>query len=738
MTTLVTEETFFQDSELNQYVHSFQRLQAWLLDEDTLEESAAAEVLAFFKAGLRVKKKKNFKLYFEQFNQDELKQFANVLTSFVKEKDDTEEAHIKKELISFGMLAFTQQYIEQFSAYARQQASEQRIVEPPLAILTPYTEWLRGNVRLVVDELEVQHKAGSITEASVRLFVDAFRSFTGKSLAFRITHVTAKVVKGIPLEWTADGYKEMRHPFLTIPWEVSAPIYVKNIAYHVGDIVEASYKEARNENFQHLLILVDFGHATIVPRALVDVLGDVLTSTVAKEMLAKLSLPEEDEQLQAYVVGKLVQSSAAVREQVESELVQLTAQIQQVEERRQELQREEQSLNTESKQWQAIIERIDSYKEKEQPPKEELEELGERYVYEPDEFIQHLQSLFYYNDDQQLVYNEAVIRSFVYAIQANVLTILAGPSGTGKSSIVHAFARAVEHAEVRMVPVQSSWTDTQDLLGYFHPTDKAFVPTPFMEAMAEAALKENAHKIFLICLDEMNLAHVEYYFSEILSAREEKKQQIHLYPKRHWETAKLILQEGTADIERLQSAKELIELYPPLFTIPPNVRFIGTLNMDHTVKPLSPKVIDRSFIIEINHLKAVEKNQIVASLRKMKGQIELNYEEFAKDYMDEMFLEFYLDALQKVSNLFEDYPNAALNSRGYKHLTRMLMYCKSGDEMSAFRDYLVYGKILPRLEIKKADFVPQANVIQTELRKYPKSFEKLQKMTDVKHTITFW
>lgn len=72
-----------------------------------------------------------------------------------------------------------------------------------------------------------------------------------------------------------------------------------------------------------------------------------------------------------------------------------------------------------------------------------------------------------------------------------------------------------------MIPVQSSWTDTQDLIGYFHPTDKTFVPTPFMEALAEAS--KNSNKLFLICLDEMNLAHVEYYFSELLSAREEKK-----------------------------------------------------------------------------------------------------------------------------------------------------------------------------------------------------------------------
>ena len=45
-----------------------------------------------------------------------------------------------------------------------------------------------------------------------------------------------------------------------------------------------------------------------------------------------------------------------------------------------------------------------------------------------------------------------------------------------------------------MIPVQSSWTDTQDLIGYFHPTDKTFVPTPFMEALAEAS--KNSNKLF--------------------------------------------------------------------------------------------------------------------------------------------------------------------------------------------------------------------------------------------------
>lgn len=755
---------FLKDEEIVKYLSSFTNFHAWLLEEDNILQGEAfveaKDVLSFIKSGVKVKKKKSIKLYFEQFDIESIKQYIKPLTDLINANTNEDIGLVlskKNELISLGILSFTKQYIEQVTQFNQEQLEEKQIgqqvqqkltedeeeafLDQPSTIATPYTNWLRGEIASTLEKLKEAYNTTGISDQLVRSFVKDFRRFVGGKLLLRITEMNEKTVVGIPLEITSSGYEEMDHPFLNISWEAFAPIerHLKKIKYKVGDVVEASFKERRNDNLKHLLIFVDFVNATVVPRTITEVLQSTMKSSVMKDVFDQLNVSEQnDEQIQAFVIQKVSENSDLVKGKLNSELEKLQNQFEELKEKEDELELKKHNLDEKEKEWVAILKRIDFYKNLNNFRNDNYKEEDKKSTYEPTRFIEQLQSLFYYNDDQQLVYNKEIIRSFVYALQSNILTVLAGPSGTGKSSIVHAFANAVENVEVRMVPVQSSWTDTQDLLGYFHPTDKAFVPTPFMEAMAEARLEENINKIFLICLDEMNLAHVEYYFSEILSAREEKKQEIRLYPKRHWETAKLILKEGQGDVERLHSAAELIELYPPVFNIPPNVRFIGTLNMDHTVKPLSPKVIDRSFIIEINHLSASEKRTIISSLNKVEGKVQMNHDTFIETHSDEIVIGRYIEQVQAISNLFEEFPNASLNSRGIKHITKMLTYCNDESEMDQLLDYLIYGKILPRLEIKKNDFVIYENNINREIRKYKESYEKLQKMLQAKHTITFW
>lgn len=713
-------EVLWTDSEISQYYSAIQILQNWLLDKQPtsqLVENAEKEVVEFLKAGTKGKRKKIFKDYFSQDDLEKLKQLISILTY-------TEDSAMQKKakLIEMGMLVVTKDYLEK--------------VVSPIKLESVYVNWLQGDIKSVLEKLKEEYENDQLSEELVKTFTKAFRKFNGKKLFLRITEVTNKFVGGIPVELTEDGYKDMQHPFLDIPWEVSAP--AENASFEIGEIVEAYYNESRNEHYRHLLIYVEFRSATSIAQSLPDILEVILKPAKNENIREILEIPEEPTLLEDYIVKRLMERSEPLKNHVNQEFENLNNQLQEVERKQQQLQDEQTNLDEDSKRWLEIMKKIEKYKRVDQGEKNLTDEEYEIYNYERDSFIKTLQSLIYHNDEQQLIYQEDIIRSFMYSLQANVLTVLAGPSGTGKSSIVHAFARALENVEVRMVPVQSSWTDTQDLLGYFHPTDKAFVPTPFMEALAEANKEENAQKIFLICLDEMNLAHVEYYFSEILSAREGRTKEIHLYPKRHWETAKLILEEGKVDVERLQSARELVEDYPPVFEIPTNVRFIGTLNMDHTVKPLSPKVIDRSFIIEINHLNIQEKKEILASLQEIEGKIAMNYQTFTKTNFEENSVQQYIDKLQEISNLFESYPNAPLNSRGLKHLKTILTYCQQQIEMEGLIDRLIYGKILPRLEIKKSDFVQQESIVFNQMKHYPKSFEKLQKMNNSKHTITFW
>ncbi len=184
----------------------------------------------------------------------------------------------------------------------------------------------------------------------------------------------------------------------------------------------------------------------------------------------------------------------------------------------------------------------------------------------------------YYKDAERLV------ACFLSAIGSGQIILLTGAPGSGKSSFSEYIRKAIG-AEVRRVVVQPNWTDSQDLLGYYNANDKSYVHTVFLDALIDAKKEEAEGKPFFVVLDEMNLAHVEYYFSMILSAMELD--------------GRLSLLSETELREIKETNEEDWKLLSDL-RIPGNVQFIGTLNADELSKNISPKVLDRSIIIELS------------------------------------------------------------------------------------------------------------------------------------------
>ena len=129
-----------------------------------------------------------------------------------------------------------------------------------------------------------------------------------------------------------------------------------------------------------------------------------------------------------------------------------------------------------------------------------------------------------------------------------------------------------------VIPVGADWTGNDNILGYADGLrDKTYVMTPALELILSAAKEENKAKPHFLILDEMNLSHVERYFSDILSAIESGES----IPLHNCEGLKA----GTVDVERRQ-------------TLPPNLFIIGTVNVDETTYMFSPKVLDRANVIE--------------------------------------------------------------------------------------------------------------------------------------------
>ena len=166
------------------------------------------------------------------------------------------------------------------------------------------------------------------------------------------------------------------------------------------------------------------------------------------------------------------------------------------------------------------------------------------------------------------------------------LTVLAGVSGTGKSKLPQLYSR-FGGIYFLSVPVQPDWDSPQSLFGYFNSIEKRFNATSLLRALvsfqankSKSTTKDNitdlSNNVLIVLLDEMNLAHVELYFADLLSKLEERRGE-------------------NKDIGFEVDLGAGNEKYNVVLT--DNVKWVGTMNEDETTKSLSDKVIDRGNVI---------------------------------------------------------------------------------------------------------------------------------------------
>jgi hypothetical protein len=178
-----------------------------------------------------------------------------------------------------------------------------------------------------------------------------------------------------------------------------------------------------------------------------------------------------------------------------------------------------------------------------------------------------------------LVFNRRLLHSFHTSLKTaewSPLTVLSGVSGTGKSKLPSLYAR-YGGFNFMSVPVQPNWDSPQSVFGFFNSVDNRFNASPLLRLLAQSARKRDEgdglqDQMTLILLDEMNLAHVELYFSDMLSKLEERRGDRKL--------PSLEVDIG-ADTDRLR------------IDLDRNVLWCGTMNEDETTKTLSDKVLDR-------------------------------------------------------------------------------------------------------------------------------------------------
>jgi len=172
---------------------------------------------------------------------------------------------------------------------------------------------------------------------------------------------------------------------------------------------------------------------------------------------------------------------------------------------------------------------------------------------------------------RSMIYAE--IANILISIHLNFLTIFSGVPGVGKTSLVHYLAKVLGNEDnLLKVSTSRGWSSSKDLLGYYNPLKNNFQKS---KTGVYDFIKSSKNLNFprWILLDEANLSPMEHYWADFLQLCDS-------------EGINLNISLGIPEDEGLVVDK--------------NLRFIGTVNIDHTTENLSPRLIDRSCIIHLD------------------------------------------------------------------------------------------------------------------------------------------
>ena len=346
--------------------------------------------------------------------------------------------------------------------------------------------------------------------------------------------------------------------------------------------------------------------------------------------------------------------------------------------------------------------------------------------------------------------NSSHIFSYLTALRTKPFMLLAGISGTGKSRIVRKLAQGTVTEELQrangytdedfandrwtlhspanfeLIQVKPNWHNSMDVIGYLSNIPSPhYVFTPFIEFIVKAW--QHPEVPFFLCLDEMNLAPVEEYFAEFLSAIESRSFEGEEYltdpiikPFNSFgeEVAKKMVNtlfpNFTAADKNSFLGKVVDHLETKGLTLPKNLIVIGTVNMDETTFSFSRKVLDRAMSVEMNEVnydsfltdttdddlkaivKALEENDD-AYLNTLLVDRHIEAREIIDDLGDDA--RFAIDYLKRINALLEGTPFKL----GYRAANEALIYLQASYEFGqinriAALDNFTLMKILSRIE----------------------------------------
>lgn len=374
-------------------------------------------------------------------------------------------------------------------------------------------------------------------------------------------------------------------------------------------------------------------------------------------------------------------------------------------------------------------------------------------------------------------------RLFITAIRTKPFILLAGISGTGKSRIVRKLAQATDDidtfasdedrwkcprpANFELIQVKPNWHNSMDVVGF---QSNIPVPhyefTPFVDFVVKAWCHEDTP--FFLCLDEMNLAPVEEYFAEFLSAIESRS----IGEDGEFETDPIIKpfdsfgKELAGDMMNhfISMGYEIpnsveTRLREKGLTLPKNLIVMGTVNMDETTFSFSRKVLDRAMSIEMNEVNYDDfiEGKTEYDIPKLTEQNSLfvNRPISAQEVKEDIEAQEVMDFLKGVNEILEGTPFKL----GYRVANEAILYVAAdklvgADNLKAALDDFTLMKILSRIEGDDSKLVTQqGDKLLEKLHdllnndgafgtlENSKSLAKLNNMRDTlkrDHFVSFW
>lgn len=205
------------------------------------------------------------------------------------------------------------------------------------------------------------------------------------------------------------------------------------------------------------------------------------------------------------------------------------------------------------------------------------------------EFIDFLYEFINSTAKRKISRNEVI--NIILCLSQGFLTIFAGEPGTGKTSLCNILGKALglfkeENSRYLEVSIEKGWTSKRDFIGYYNPLSQKFdsmnkIVFDGFELLDKEKKSKNEIYPFIITLDEANLSPMEYYWADFMN---------------------------NCDLENEYRNINMGENY--IYNLPKNLRFLATINYDHTTEVLSPRLIDRAWIILLE-ISSIDINNLI-------------------------------------------------------------------------------------------------------------------------------